>query len=390
MTWGQLWRISKNFRGVNRGGAKAPPILVGKMKTRKLEEDYKKVIGRDGLRWIGETLPKNTNARTLWECSQGHVVRLGYNNIYQGVGCRFCKMVTEDDYKVAIGKNGLGWVGESLPTNTHTMTLWRCDQGHIIKCTYNRIVDCNQGCAYCYGNIPKTLADYQIARGKNGARWADKKIPPSVGTPTSWTCSQGHRWKAAYSNVVYNNTGCPYCVGKLPKTIEDYKNFTGNDGIKWAGRELPFNTKTTTVWICSKGHYRMATYQKMVNDNGRCSICNQTRGERAVALVLHDLGIKFQRQRRFPDCRYKNPLPFDFCVQIKDSYLLIEYDGELHYREGRFSNASQALLETQRNDRIKDKWANDNGYTLVRIPYTEFDNIETILRGCISQAILEQ
>jgi len=38
-----------------------------------------------------------------------------------------------------------------------------------------------------------------------------------------------------------------------------------------------------------------------------------------------------------------------------------------------------AWKRTHKRDLIKTKWAKDNGYTLLRIPYTKFNKIEQIL-----------
>jgi hypothetical protein len=41
------------------------------------------------------------------------------------------------------------------------------------------------------------------------------------------------------------------------------------------------------------------------------------------------------------------------------------------------------LEEIQRRDTIKTKYAEDNNIPLVRIPYWDYDNIETILEGTL-------
>lgn len=55
-------------------------------------------------------------------------------------------------------------------------------------------------------------------------------------------------------------------------------------------------------------------------------------------------------------------MPFDFC--IKDYKLIIELDGEQHFKQ--VSNC-QSPAETQKNDKYKMKCANDHGYSVIRI-----------------------
>ena len=67
-----------------------------------------------------------------------------------------------------------------------------------------------------------------------------------------------------------------------------------------------------------------------------------------------------------------------------DYNTIIEYDGEFHFDlpKFRFKNKERRmleLLETQKHDAIKTKYCEDNEIKLLRIPYWDFDNIETIV-----------
>ena len=54
----------------------------------------------------------------------------------------------------------------------------------------------------------------------------------------------------------------------------------------------------------------------------------------------------------------------------------IEYDGEFHYENKMNEDCYKALLI---HDEIKNKYAKENGWKLIRIPYWDFENIENIL-----------
>lgn len=43
------------------------------------------------------------------------------------------------------------------------------------------------------------------------------------------------------------------------------------------------------------------------------------------------------------------------------------------------NNGQYKLIETRKRDNIKNKYCEENNIKLIRIPYTEFDNIENIL-----------
>jgi len=104
-----------------------------------------------------------------------------------------------------------------------------------------------------------------------------------------------------------------------------------------------------------------------------CPACCESRGERRVAKTLKQMRLAFERQKRFPSCRDRKPLPFDFYVPTERT--LIEFDGSQHHEESpRFD-----LSAIRRRDRIKTAWAEENGFPLIRLPFDCFDAIPEIL-----------
>jgi very-short-patch-repair endonuclease len=70
-------------------------------------------------------------------------------------------------------------------------------------------------------------------------------------------------------------------------------------------------------------------------------------------------------------------LRFDFC--LSDSKILIEYDGLQHFSDiGLFWN-NNSFKDIVKRDVFKNKWAEDNGYRLLRIGYLDRKNIPEIL-----------
>lgn len=79
---------------------------------------------------------------------------------------------------------------------------------------------------------------------------------------------------------------------------------------------------------------------------------------------------------------------FDF--YLPQYNLFIEYDGEQHYKPVRYSNQSDEEMEnsfkrTQEHDRIKNLYCEENSINLLRIPYWEKENIETIINSCLQR-----
>lgn len=78
--------------------------------------------------------------------------------------------------------------------------------------------------------------------------------------------------------------------------------------------------------------------------------------------------------------RYK----YDF--YLSEYNLMIEYDGSIHYEPARYhgKDSEQDLIDLkkrQKRDRIKTKYCEDNNINLLRIPYWESKNIETIINN---------
>lgn len=106
-------------------------------------------------------------------------------------------------------------------------------------------------------------------------------------------------------------------------------------------------------------------------------------GERRIRQWLENNNIIYVSEKWFDDCRDKNPLPFDFYLPTKN--IIIEFDGKQHFEETHFfSNQNKEINSitsyTQYHDIIKNEYCKSNNINLIRIPYTQINNIETILK----------
>lgn len=111
----------------------------------------------------------------------------------------------------------------------------------------------------------------------------------------------------------------------------------------------------------------------------RCPKCQESHGEQMVRSILNKLKIEFVSQKRFSDCRYKQPLPFDF--YLPKFRVAIEYDGEQHYKEIAYFSEDGGLKCRKIRDHIKNQYCKKHKIDLIRIPYTitNKDEIEQII-----------
>jgi len=110
----------------------------------------------------------------------------------------------------------------------------------------------------------------------------------------------------------------------------------------------------------------------------RCPKCKVSKGEEKISDFLDINNLNFTREYKINGYLYR----YDFYIpKLK---LLIEYDGEQHFRSSAFWGGEKKLKKVQESDKIKNKLAKLNGYYLIRIKYTEFKYLENSLLNKLS------
>lgn len=105
-----------------------------------------------------------------------------------------------------------------------------------------------------------------------------------------------------------------------------------------------------------------------------CGCASQSSGETKITQLLEQSNIEFQAQYRIKNFNLSSP--FDFAIFNNGVLLgLIEYDGEQHFESIEFFGGEEKLKLQQERDERKNKWCKENNIRLIRIPYTEYDNL---------------
>ena len=125
-----------------------------------------------------------------------------------------------------------------------------------------------------------------------------------------------------------------------------------------------------------KKEYMKQYYDKYLEENG-LERGQGSIGEQKVRQVLRESNFTFSEQHRFDDCKFKYTLPFDFYIPSLN--IAIEYDGIQHFNIVEAWGGIEHLVDNVIRDTIKNDYCRRNNIRLIRIPYWEFDNIETIL-----------
>lgn len=211
-----------------------------------------------------------------------------------------------------------------------------------------------------------------------------------IGVKVDYECAVcGYEWSAIPDTILNNpnSVGCPRCAGRAKVTEEEYKKRVAkaNKFVEYIGG---FNGMLGHAQFkCVKCGFIWDTTASSIENGSICPRCKMSRGESAIESYLNDNHIDYIAQYRFSDCKNERQLPFDFYIPSHN--MCVEYDGEQHFMPVTFggiskNEAKRNFEHCKANDRIKDNYCKHNGIHLVRIPYTDFNNINEILDKHIS------
>ena len=188
-------------------------------------------------------------------------------------------------------------------------------------------------------------------------------------------------------NLHVNRDGCPKCGIEvraqksrlsqddfIERSILKHGNLFDYSLVEYIKSDVKVNI------ICHEhGVFKQSPHSHLSGTG--CPICNLSYGEKNIISILNEKNISFISQKTFDDCIYRSLLYFDF--YLPNHNLCIEYDGGQHFKPVEYFGGEKAFKETVKKDNIKNEYCKDNNINLVRIKYTDFDNIITIIEGLL-------
>lgn len=130
--------------------------------------------------------------------------------------------------------------------------------------------------------------------------------------------------------------------------------------------------------VCDCGKTVMISGADLRSGNTRSCGCqrHKSSGEEKIRQILIKNNISFTQEYNPQDLYFKDTgyqARFDFYV---DGKYIIEYDGRQHFIQGNgvFDN-EEKFIRTQEHDIIKNQYCFDHNIPIIRIPYTELENI---------------
>lgn len=194
-------------------------------------------------------------------------------------------------------------------------------------------------------------------------------------------CPKHGRFIQYATHHIHNKKGCKHCEKEnsintyLLNFIKDC-NIIHNNKYDYSKVNL-VKLKNKIEIICPIHGSFFKRPNEHLNKKSGCQLCKSSKGEKKVRSFLIKNRIKFDEQKRFKECINIRKLPFDFYLPKLN--ICIEYDGEQHFNSVDKWGGDDRFNNIKTNDSIKNDFCIRNNIKLIRIPYTEYDNIDTIL-----------
>ena len=192
--------------------------------------------------------------------------------------------------------------------------------------------------------------------------------------------SCGYQWKIV-PNSLLKGTSCPKCsrIDASQKYTKTTKQFIEelkivNPEITVIGDYINANTKIKVKHTC--GYKWNPTPSDLLRGKS-CPQCNESKGEKFLSKVLKSNNIPFTPQFNL----VKNPktnywLKSDFAILNKENkaLLILEYDGEQHFKPVKIFGGEEKLKATQYRDYVKNEYCKENNISFIRFNYKQSEN----------------
>ena len=347
---------------------------------------------------ILDTVYKNANTKMKFVCECGNIFEMDLNLFNDGKRyCNYCsKSKRYDglvDYQSLVEKE-CSERNYILKTDnlkrSNDVFEYICEKHHdmgIQTSTPYRLIKAGQGCKYCgieSRGIKHRLDMNDVIETveKHGFQYVDylySKPNDKASSKLQIKClCKKHLDKGIqiidFQNLKNNTSGCVYCNGRFRTKESLQEEFDElNSGITI----LEFNSYSDITVKCNKCNNIWKTSGSNILQGHGCPRCKKSTYEKKIECILINNNINYIPQYKTAECKDKLPLPFDF--YLFDHNIMLEIDGQGHYKPTNFGGISDEKAEenfkiTKYHDNIKDNYCIDNSINLLRIPYFIIDN----------------
>ena len=151
-------------------------------------------------------------------------------------------------------------------------------------------------------------------------------------------CDCGNNFSARGHDLRDNKILSCGCLKKENARNINYKDLTNQQfGKLTVLKEIPDKRKSNRIiWLCQCdcGNTTKATVSALRSGNiTSCGCIHHSQGVEFLKQKLLELNIKYETEKWFNDLRSDNKKPLQFDFYLPDLNILIEFDGEQHYKK---------------------------------------------------------
>jgi very-short-patch-repair endonuclease len=286
------------------------------------------------------------------------------------------KLLTIQELKQKFKTEGFELLSKEY-TNFYSTLDLQCPKGHIFQTNRHKFFYAGSRCHKCwYKQLSKNLAYSHsfVAKQINRQGYKLLSIYKDSATPLTIECPQGHIYKAKWNNFQQGQR-CAKCDDLLKAQQHrlscDYvRECIEKEGFallsdRYEGVRAPISVR------CPRDH----VYKTMWNSfqqGYRCPKCNASKGENATYSILNEM---------YPNrvIRWHKFGPFRLDFYIPHLPVAVEYDGQQHFEPVRFrgiseQKAQEIFTKIQQRDKQKNTLCKQKGLSLLRIPYSYYEN----------------
>jgi hypothetical protein len=108
-----------------------------------------------------------------------------------------------------------------------------------------------------------------------------------------------------------------------------------------------------------------------------CNKCDDYKFKKEIRKILNNNNITFIENYKFPNCRNKYQLPFDFYIPFTRT--VIEFYGIQHYEPVKYFGGVDSYNILKINDKIKESYCEENYINLIIVRYDQYDRIQNLI-----------
>lgn len=250
----------------------------------------------------------------------------------------------------------------------------------------------HDGIVYCQtpsGHLkhpPERFMDQEIFLIKAKRKWGNKYDYSLVNFVSSHKRVKIIHDGTIYEQLPHNHLNCAperRNIRNLEEFIKD-ANLVHNN--KYTYENAVYVSETQKVVVTCPLHGDFSQKAVIHLRGSGCKKCSDSWGEKKVAKVLDEMGLKYRREHIFEDCKNVSYLRYDF--YIPSLRTCIEFDGIQHTEPLEFFGGIKAFEKLKKNDALKQLYCEENFIDLIRIRHDRVGNISDILWEALKYKLL--